>query len=483
MRHDARKPTAHPLPLSETRPNEMAAPMRDKDTKTRDNHGISIRVISGVATIIAVVLAFYAFALASRVGSLQETVAEDERRYLECSEAINDLQKASDYLTTQARSYVVTGRREYLDAYIDEMETVNRRGRAVEVLRSNFSVEDAAAKTLEQALSASDSLAQTELAAMHLAATHYGLQDLPSQVEHANTSIYQREGASQNDLGIATSLVLDENYDKAKQDIGSKVTASSSALLAALDADLGDSKERVQSLLFQLRISVALLLCVIMILVLALFMYVLKPLGNYVKRIRKKEPLDANGAYELHYLATAYNAMYEDNAKRIEQLRAFAERDPLTGISNRSGYDNFLATHTRNIVLLLIFVDNFSEFTTIYGQDTSNAVLIRLAEAIVDAFRSTDFPCRIESDTFAVIMTNVNTDLRDVIVEKVEQVNTLLADSADDLPLVTLSVGAAFSTEGMTDKDIYNAAHRALQAAREEDANSIVFYGEHNTVA
>lgn len=458
--------------------------MKEKsETKARSDRGISIRVVSSIVIFIAVLLAFYAFALASRVGDAQEVVSEDEKRYLECSEAISDLQMASDFLTSQARSYVVTGRRDYMDAYVKELNVTNRRGKAVEVLKTCFSMEDEVAKILEQALVASDALAKTELVAMHLAADHYGLQDLPELIEQANTDVYQREGGQKSDIDVATSLVLDENYDRAKAEIQSKVDASSHVLLAELDAELEGNEALVQSLLFRLRVSVALLLCVIMVLVLALFMYVIKPLGNYVARIRKNEPLDTDGAYELHYLANAYNAVYEDNAKRIEQLRTFAERDPLTGISNRSGYDNFLATHTRDIVLLLIDIDNFADYNAVYGHDTGDAVLQRLAEALSEAFRSTDFPCRVESDMFAVVMTNMNTDLRDVIVNKMEYVNAILANDAEELPLVTLSVGAAFSTEGMSDKDIFYAADAALQDAKRSESNSIVFYGENSVVS
>lgn len=458
-------------------------PMNENNTQTASKHGVSIRVIGGVVIIVAIMLAFFAFVLASSVGTVQQTVATEEKQYLECSEAIDNLQMASDFLTSRARSFVVTGRREYMDAYVNELDVVNRRGRAVEVLRSSFSANDEAAKTLEQALTASDTLAQTELVAMHLAATHYNMQDLPSKVEQASTDALQATDGSKSDLDVAYDLVLGESYDVAKQEITMKVGESSEALLEHLDENLQTNEGLIRSLLFQLRVSVALLLCVIMVFVLALFMYVLKPLSSYVKRIGKKEPLEADGAYELHYLANAYNAMYEDNAKRIEQLRAFAERDPLTGISNRSGYDSFLATHTRNIVLLLIDIDNFGDYNAVYGHDAGDIILVRLAAALGEAFRSTDFPCRIESDTFAVVMTNMNSNLRSVIVNKVERVSIILAEESADLPLVTFSVGAAFSTEGMTDKDIYHAADAALQAAKESEAGRIVFYGEHTTVA
>lgn len=461
--------------------SETVILMKDNEKNSSSNHGISIRVIGGVATGIAVALAFFAFALASRVGDTQEVVAEQEATYNECSMAINNLERASDYLTTQARSYVVTGRKEFMDAYMNELDAVNRRGKAVEVLRSHYSSDNEAARTLNEALAASDSLAQTEFVAMHLAASHYGLEDLPEQVSQASIDTLKGAGGDKTDLETATSLLMDENYDQAKKAIVQKVEDSSAALLNELDEERIKNEELVRSLLFQLRIAVALLLCDIMVLVLALFMYVLKPLSNYVRRIRKSEALTADGAYELHYLANAYNAMYEDNVKRIEQLRAFAECDPLTGISNRGGYDNFLATHTRDIVLLLIDVDNFAEYNAVYGHDTGDAVLVRLASALGEAFRSTDFPCRIESDTFAVIMTNMSTDMRDVIVSKVEGLHNILADGADDIPLVTLSVGAAFSTEGMTDKDIFRAAENALRAARKQDSNSIVFYGEHHS--
>lgn len=456
--------------------------MKENETNTDATHGISIRVVGGIVTVIAVLLSFFAFTLASQVGSMQESLTNAEKQYVKCSEAINDLQKASDYLTTQARSFVVTGRREFLDAYMNELEVADRRGKAVEVLRASFSADDEAAKDLEQALAASDALAQTEFVAMKIAAEQHGVKDLPKKVQDANVNLYKREGDNRDAQEVATNLVLNETYEEAKKEIRAKVEESSTGLLTALENELDHSEATVQSLLFQLRISVALLLCAIMVLVLTLFMYVLKPLGQYVARIKKKEPLKADGAYELHYLANAYNVMYEDNAKRIEQLRAFAERDPLTGISNRSGYDNFLATHTRNIVLLLMDIDNFGDYNAVYGHETGDAVLIRLAKALGEAFRSTDFPCRIESDTFAVIMTNVSMDVRDVIVSKVELVNTMLAEDSDELPLVTLSVGAAFSTEGMTDKEIYRAANDALMDAKKSESNSIVFYGENNSV-
>ena len=392
--------------------------MREEISKRQAGSGVSVRVVVGAVVLVAVALALRAFYLAERVDAAQAAAAEGERRNVACVEAIRDLQAASDFLTTQARTFVVTGRRESMDAYVNEVEVTRRRGRAVEVLRDAFAGSGEAYEALSQALAASDALAETELAAMRLAAGHYGVEELPDEVAGAEVPT-PRDGES--DLNAATELVLGAEYDEAKRTVSEAVTTSSSALLAVLDAELAASKLRVGSLLTRLRVVVALLLCAVMVLVLALSMYVLRPLGGYVRRIRNGEPLVPEGARELHYLACAYNEVYEDNAHRIEQLRALA-----------------------------------------------------------GAFRTTDLPRRIEDDEFAVVMTNAGPDLRGVVVQKVERVATILAETSDDLPPVTLSVGAAFSAEGMDGGDIHRAASAALEDARESGAGGVIFYGEHD---
>lgn len=457
----------------------MVSAMKENQNKpTKKNGGVSIRVVGIITTVVAIGLAFYAFALSGYLAETETALIEEESRFAECSDAVSNLREASDYLTRASRMFVITGRRAYLDGYANEYSVSGRRERSVDVLKSNLVENQQAIVELEKALDSSNGLAKSELAAMRLAADYYGISDLPEAVAQANTDLFRSAPDKESALNAARGLVLSDNYDSAKKSILERVDASSAALLEELNEDLRASEDKMRMLGFQLRIVVALLLCAILLFVLALFMYVLKPLGRYVERLSGDEPLEPDGAYELHYLANAYNTIYEDNTKRIEQLRKYAEQDPLTGISNRSGYDSFLTTHTRNIALLLIDVDNFKNFNEVYGHDTGDAVLIKLAEALVTAFRSTDFPCRIEGDRFAVIMTNMNTELREAILTKIELVHAILDDDASDLPAVTLSVGAAFSTEGMNDQDIYHAASTALVQAKQAQSNSVIFYGE-----
>ena len=459
--------------------NETKEELR-KGAPSKAPRGLSIRIVGTIATLIAVVLAFIAFAIAGYVADAKDASDAAETRYIECSNAINDLQAASDFLTTQARTFVVTGRKNCMDAYINELTVSNRRGKAVDLLKSSLSENEEATAELVNALSASNSLANDELVAMNLAASYYGIEDVPEKIANADIDPSFANLSPEKTLEAAEGLVLGDAYANDKEIITASVKASSDALLEYLNDEREANSTLMQNLLFQLRIVVALLLCVVMILVLALFMYVLKPLSHYVKRIENNEPLEADGSAELNYLAQAYNTMYEDNAKRIEQLREFAERDPLTGISNRNGYENFIAKHTRNIALILIDIDNFKNFNEVYGHDTGDAVMVKLGRALSTAFRSTDFPCRLQSDKFAIIMTNMSEGLRDAVTSKMELVNSILSDDSDSLPLITLSVGAAFSTEGMTDTEIFKAAETALRQAQKSGKNDVVFYGESN---
>lgn len=446
--------------------------------KSKAAGGISIRVIGAVSIVVAILLATIAFSLAGYISDTRDAAVADQQRYTVCDEAIHDLKDASDYLTTQARLFVVTGNPESMLAYLEELNVTDRRGHAVQVLETSFSSDLQAASDLQQALAASDSLAESELTAMRLAASYYGITEVPKQIANSKPVEGEQAMSPEQKLATARTIMLDDSYTQAKATIRENVENSSNALLAELNKEVEAANVLTQNLLFQLRIVVALLLCVTMVLVLVLFIYVLKPLNGYIKRIGNNEPLEASGSYELRYLADAYNTMYEDNSKRIQQLREFAERDALTGISNRNGYDSFLAKHTRDIALILIDIDNFKEFNKVYGRDTGNAVMVKLANALSEAFRSTDFPCRIDSDLFAVIMTNMNANLREAVTRKIALVNSIMADDSDDLPLVTFTVGAAFSAEGMTDHDIYAAAEEALAFAQNSGKNCIAFYGE-----
>mgnify|MGYP006916271683 CR=1 FL=1 len=59
---------------------------------------------------------------------------EASRRYTEAQMAAADLESGSDYLTDRVRSFVITGKLEYLKDFEEEVEVTRRRDLAVEKL-------------------------------------------------------------------------------------------------------------------------------------------------------------------------------------------------------------------------------------------------------------------------------------------------------------------------------------------------------------
>ena len=90
---------------------------------------------------------------------------------------------------------------------------------------------------------------------------------------------------------------------------------------------------------------------------------------------------------------------------------------------------------------------------------------------------ATDYPARIGGDEFAVILTDMTANMSTVVMNKIKEINDSLMNPDDGLPLVSLSVGGAFSENGFTD-DLYNRADAALYVVKENGRCGCRFYEE-----
>jgi diguanylate cyclase (GGDEF)-like protein len=95
-----------------------------------------------------------------------------------------------------------------------------------------------------------------------------------------------------------------------------------------------------------------------------------------------------------------------------------ARRDPLTGLANRRALlegacrqripgrgDRPGAARPDALGLLLLDVDDFKQFNTLYGHPGGDRVLIRLAECLRSAVRAGDLAARLGGDEFAVLVS------------------------------------------------------------------------------
>jgi diguanylate cyclase (GGDEF)-like protein len=119
------------------------------------------------------------------------------------------------------------------------------------------------------------------------------------------------------------------------------------------------------------------------------------------------------------------------NARRFRQARELADFDALTGLHNRRYFHETLErevarTHRygRQLALVLTDVDGFKEINDRIGHLAGDAVLEEIAERVHQVVRTTDVPCRIGGDEFAVIVPEAGLDDAQRLVQRIEQAVT-----------------------------------------------------------
>lgn len=210
---------------------------------------------------------------------------------------------------------------------------------------------------------------------------------------------------------------------------------------------------------------------------------VLNPLRTFTELIHARKRLPGRGGAELRMLARGCNAVLEEYLRTCEELRYKAEHDALTGLYNRGAYEQLLASHQAdgNIALLWVDVDCFKNFNDQYGHDTGDKVLQKVAQTLRRGFRASDYVCRTGGDEFAVIMVNITNRQQTVVLRRAQAVQNELRTSKDELPPVTLSIGAAFSEQCGPEDSLFKMADQALYRVKEAGRDGCAFYGEEKT--
>ena len=442
--------------------------------------GIRIRALN---VLIICLAAFVAIVFLQTVQLTNDTYYELEdasNRYIACEAASNEMKEASNYLTIQVRTFAVTQNPTYMDRYFEEAVVTQRREDAVAVLAESLPDGDSR-KYLDQALEHSRALMDLEFYSMKLVVE---AKDIPVSGNAAalNDVVLKPEDAAlspDKKIELATTLVYGEEYNNEVAAIEECITLCKRKLVEEFQQVQDENSEQLHDLLWRQQVLTWLMFGVVIALIISFIVVVLWPVRHYIARISANEPLPMTGAYELQYLAREYNSMYEESLRSRSQLKRQAEHDHLTGLYNRGVFERMLyAYRNEPIALLLLDADYFKEVNDTLGHDGGDAMLQKLASQLTETFRSSDYPCRIGGDEFAVIMTDVTPELHDVVLARINSVKQGMLDTADGLPAMTLSVGVAFSEDGVDAEGLFKRADNALYEVKKRGRNGCAFYEE-----
>lgn len=164
----------------------------------------------------------------------------------------------------------------------------------------------------------------------------------------------------------------------------------------------------------------------------------------------------------------------------LEKAMFKAEHDSMTGLLNKGSFESALEAHKTNpnMACIVVDIDRFKDVNDNYGHDIGDQVIKAVAHAIKKSFRDSDDVARIGGDEFAVIMKDITSEQRDIIISRIKNVRDILERISNELPRVTLSVGIAFADEETKDnpKEVFLHADSVLYEVKDSGRDGFIFF-------
>lgn len=177
-----------------------------------------------------------------------------------------------------------------------------------------------------------------------------------------------------------------------------------------------------------------------------------------------------------------------------ETLIEVAQRDALTGIYNRRGFELRFAEALRSardaktpLALLALDLDHFKAYNDHFGHLIGDDALRAVASALSEnANRTTDSAYRIGGDEFAIVLTSTDAAGAIAVAERIRAaVLRLRIAHAPSARVETLTISIGFvaidGTGPFSTHEVHERADRALYRAKSLGRNRIVPYAEQSS--
>lgn len=221
----------------------------------------------------------------------------------------------------------------------------------------------------------------------------------------------------------------------------------------------------------------------------ALFALAAAVLG--VRMLRRRSPVDGAMFYVLFALTAALHFRGEATAvplffaaaatmltgAAIQDSRAVAYRDELTGLPSRRSLQEEMARLGDRYVIAMVDIDHFKKLNDRFGHDVGDDVL-RMVAALLMEVPGGGRAFRYGGEEFTVVFPGLGLEealpcLEDVRSRVAGRKFVVRGTKAAKRVAVTVSVGAAAATGRALPAEVLKAADEALYRAKEEGRNRV----------
>ncbi|MFC3033932.1 GGDEF domain-containing protein [Pseudoalteromonas fenneropenaei] len=164
------------------------------------------------------------------------------------------------------------------------------------------------------------------------------------------------------------------------------------------------------------------------------------------------------------------------NALMYNRVLKLATKDSLTGLNNRSQFNDMLAQKIertrrqhRPFSLMLLDLDNFKQVNDVHGHKAGDEVLVEFAELLQASIRATDSVFRFGGDEFAILIDDPSLTTNKVVAKRIMRAvehSALLQRFG-----VTSSIGYTLAGSQDCENDLFARADKGLYQAKAAGRN------------
>jgi diguanylate cyclase len=178
---------------------------------------------------------------------------------------------------------------------------------------------------------------------------------------------------------------------------------------------------------------------------------------------------------------TTHRSDVIDIVERLERAQTEPLRDPLTGLTNRHGFqraaDALTTPNLDGVTLLAADVDHFKKINDTHGHVIGDKVLLKIAEILRTHIKTDDVASRLGGDEFAVLLPRMSlseaAELAEQIRVSVSRTLISRSDGAEYAGQVSLSIGVAVGEESDTLETLRHRADAAMYKAKDAGRNRV----------
>lgn len=185
-----------------------------------------------------------------------------------------------------------------------------------------------------------------------------------------------------------------------------------------------------------------------------------------------------NGAFDYYEYPAEIELLIERThqlvllRQKIDQLRADADLDSLTGLANRRRFRVALAREVERwrryripCALLMIDIDHLKQINDRFGHPAGDLVIRQIAQTLKEVSRDNDTAARLGGEEFSLLLAGVDLERAAAAANRLRTV--LSGKRVEGVGAVTVSIGVAGCPENATsERTLYSASDRALYVSK-----------------